>query len=285
MVIAARSKSINGPWEQCPHNPIVRTQCAREKWWSRGHATLVEGPGGDWFAVYHGYENGYWTLGRQMLLDRVEWTPDGWFRFAGGDLSKPMPKPRGGKPGPHGMALSDDFSTDRTGIQWSFANPNKEDAHRVTREGGALVMQAAGTTPRDSTPLTFLVGDQAYEIDVNVEVDPGVDAGLLLFYDRILYCGLGAATDSLVLHQYGEPHGRPPNTLGRRMWLRVRNDRHIVTHFTSPDGKTWTKLDRQMEVSGYHHNVRGGFFMLRPGLYAAGKGTARFRLLRYRALT
>ena len=45
MVIAARSKSINGPWENCPANPLVRTTDAREKWWSRGHASLVEGPG------------------------------------------------------------------------------------------------------------------------------------------------------------------------------------------------------------------------------------------------
>ena len=58
MVIAARSKSINGPWEDCPHNPIVRTASGAEKWWSRGHATLVEGPtDGDWWMVYHGYEN------------------------------------------------------------------------------------------------------------------------------------------------------------------------------------------------------------------------------------
>src|SRR3546814_7355105 len=71
MVIAARSKSIHGPWENCPANPLVRTRSAVEKWWSRGHATLVEGPAGDWWSVYHGYENGYWTLGRQALLDPV----------------------------------------------------------------------------------------------------------------------------------------------------------------------------------------------------------------------
>ena len=93
MVIAARSKSIHGPWENCPHNPLVRTTDAREKWWSRGHATLVEGPKGDWWSVYHGYENSYWTLGRQTLLDRISWTDDGWFRFEGKDLSTAIPKP------------------------------------------------------------------------------------------------------------------------------------------------------------------------------------------------
>jgi beta-xylosidase len=68
------------------------------------------------------------------------------------------------------------------------------------------------------------------------------------------------------------------------MRLRVRNDRHIVSFHTSTDGANWTRFDRGMEVSGYHHNVRGGFLMLRPGLYAAGSGEARFRNFTYRAL-
>jgi beta-xylosidase len=68
------------------------------------------------------------------------------------------------------------------------------------------------------------------------------------------------------------------------MRLRVRNDRHIVSFHTSADGADWTRFDRGMEVSGYHHNVRGGFLMLRPGLYAAGRGEARFRNFTYRAL-
>lgn len=45
MVIVARSASVLGPWENCRHNPIVRTRSDREAWWSRGHATMVEGPG------------------------------------------------------------------------------------------------------------------------------------------------------------------------------------------------------------------------------------------------
>ena len=86
MVTVARSRSIHGPWQDSPHNPMVRTASADEPWWSRGHATLVEGPAGDWWMVYHGYENGYWTLGRQTLLDPVEWDANGWPHARGGDL-------------------------------------------------------------------------------------------------------------------------------------------------------------------------------------------------------
>lgn len=74
MIVAARSKSIDGPWENAPNNPIVRTRSSAEYWWSKGHGTLVEGPGGGWFIVYHAYENGFYNLGRQTLLEPIEWT-------------------------------------------------------------------------------------------------------------------------------------------------------------------------------------------------------------------
>ena len=58
----------------------------------------------------------------------------------------------------------------------------------------------------------------------------------------------------------------------------------VAIHTSGDQGRSWQRFDRGMEVSGYHHNVRGGFLMLRPGLYSAGKGEARFRDFRFRAL-
>ena len=285
MVIAARSKSIHGPWQQHPRNPLVRTKSQSEKWWSRGHASLIEGPAGDWWAVYHGYENGFWTLGRQTLLAPVTWTKDGWFDIGGGDLSKPLPKPKGGQSQKHGIPLSDDFSIDRTGTVWNFFRPGPGEAARITRDGDGLLLTAKGTAPKDCTPLLLVVGDQAYEFECDIEIDANTRACLLLFYDDKLYCGLGFDDQHFVTHQYGLERGRPINPHGRRMILKVRNDRHIVAfHFSGDGGKTWKRFDRGMEVSGYHHNVRNGFMMLTPGLYAAGEGKARFRNFKYRAL-
>jgi xylan 1,4-beta-xylosidase len=284
MVIVARSKSIDGPWENCPHNPIVRTVSGAEKWWSRGHATLVEGPAGDWWMVYHGYENAYWTLGRQTLLDPIEWTEDGWFRPLGGDLASPLAMPRGGQALAHGMALSDDFSTNKFGIQWSFYAPDQDEKARLSRADGVLTLRAKGTAPSDCSPLTFVQGDQAYELQVEIEVDDGVTAGLILFYDRELYAGVGFDARRYVTHQYGIERGRPANTNGRRMFLRLTNAYNVVRIDTSPDGVNWRRFDRHMEVSGYNQNVRNGFMMLRPAIYAAGQGQARFRDFRFRAL-
>ena len=52
----------------------------------------------------------------------------------------------------------------------------------------------------------------------------------------------------------------------------------------STDGQQWTRHPWQMEVSGFHHNVFGGFLSLRIGLFAAGRGEVRMRGFRYRGL-
>jgi xylan 1,4-beta-xylosidase len=285
MVIAARSRSIHGPWENAPGNPLVRTQSASEKWWSRGHATVFEGPNKTWWMIYHGYENGFWTLGRQTLLDPVEWTADGWFAAKGGDLSRPLPKATPAQSTTHGLALSDDFSTNKFGIQWSFYDPKPDELQRVRIADHTLFLKAKGTGPTDTSPVCFIAGDPAYEFEADLEIDEQARAGLLLFYSRRLYCGLGFDNETLIMHRYGlERNGTKPAGMGRHLRIRIKNDRHIVTIHTRVDAGPWTKFSNQFEVSGYHHNVAGDFLSLRPAIYAAGKGEVRVRDVRYTAL-
>jgi beta-xylosidase len=284
MVIAARAKSVRGPWEHAPNNPQVRTWTRDERWWSRGHASLIEGPAGDWWLISHGYENGYRTLGRQCLLEPVRWRPDGWFEATAGDLSQPLPKPAGGRSVPHGLTLSDDFTGHRLAPQWAFYKPEADEASRVRVANSTLHLLAKGVEPRDSSPLCFVCGDRAYSVDGEIERDAGARGGLLLFYNDRLYCGLGFDDQGLMMHRYGQERRRNETPQGRRLFMRIRNDRHIVTIYSSPDGVRWTKFDVQMETSGYHHNVAYDFLSLRPGVYASGQGEVRFRNVRYRAL-
>jgi beta-xylosidase len=284
MVVVARSKTIEGPWENAPNNPVIRTVSAGERWWSKGHATIFEGPGGQWYAVYHAYENGYWTLGRQTLLEPIEWTADGWFRRAGADVAAPIRKPAG-QAVPHGMALSDDFSTNKMGTQWSFYKGTTSDKDRFRYEDRALVLKAKGTTPADSSPLSCVPGDQAYEVEVEIDRDPGTTAGLLMFYNSRMYAGLGVSDTNIVSYRTALDRTNPkPPEIGRRVFIRLTNDRHIVTIRYSADGVTWKLFGTRMEVSGYHHNVAYDFLSLRPALYAAGSGEVRFCNFKYRAL-
>ena len=285
MVIVARSRSIHGPWEDCPNNPIVRTWSAEEKWWSRGHATLVEGPDGRWWMAYHGYENGFWTLGRQMLLDPVSWSEDGWPIAEGGDLSRPIHMPAPTSSPSHGQPLSDDFSTNRLGTLWTFYDPAADESSRFQLTSEGLRLAAKGTGPDDASPLCLIAGELAYEIEADIEISDAAQAGLLLFYSKRLYAGLGFDAEGLVMHRYGRPRrGRAPEGHGNRLRIRIRNDHHVVTIHTSRDGKTWQKYPVQMEVSGYHHNTDGDFLSLRPALYASGSGSALIRSIKFRAV-
>lgn len=286
MVIAARSKSINGPWENSPYNPIVRTQVASEKWWSRGHATLIEGPDQKTYMVYHGYENGFMTLGRQAMLEPAEWTADGWFKSAGYDVGKPIPMPAGGKAVAHGMAFSDSFTPEKFDLRWSFYLAGADEKTRLKFDNGALVLTAKGTSPKDTTPLIMNAGDQAYQVDVQMDFDPKAQAGVMLFYSKALYAGLAFNSTGTVMHRYGleRAGAKIADIPGSRVYLRMVNNRNILTIYTSPDGVKWTKYGVQMEVSGYNQNVGYDFQALRPALYASGQGTVRFSNFKYKAL-
>jgi len=285
MVIAARSKSIHGPWEHCPHNPLVRTKSADEPWWSRGHATVVEGPRGDWWMIYHAYENGFRTLGRQAILEPIEWTADGWFRAVGGDLSKPLRKPVAKALSPAGMALSDDFTVNKFGIQWSFQGGGPDEIRRVKFDAGSILLAGKGQAAAESSPLCCIAGDRAYEATVTLDILDGGQGGLLLYYNDRGYAGVGFTQKQMLTFNNGQEHGWMRSDVATsRVMIRLRNVDNVLTFFTSHDGgSSWQQHPWQMEVSGYHHNVFGGFLSLRPAIYSAGSGSIRVLDFRYRA--
>ncbi len=281
MVTVARSKSIHGPWEDDPHNPVVRTTSADEPWWSRGHASIVEGPAGDWWMVYHGYENGFRTLGRQTLMEPIEWTRDGWFRAKGGTLATPLRKPRGGVAGPAGIALSDEFAGGKLGLQWSFFAPGPDEMRRLRFEDHALVMQAKGSSPADCSPLTCLPGDRSYEASVELELIGDAQGGLCLYYDANAFIGIGFGKGQMLTYHREEVSWMRQPFDARNVHVKLVNHDNVVTIHTSLDGRKWTQHSWQREVSGFHHNVFGGFLSLRIALFAAGAGEIRWRRFRY----
>jgi len=288
MVIVARSHSIHGPWQNCPHNPIVRTRSADERWWSRGHATVFEGPDGQHWMLYHGVENGFRSLGRQPLLEPVAWDADGWFHARGGDLSRPLPKPRA----PHAPAIapapppwSDDFGAAAFGTRWTFFGAAPDERQRAHFGSDGLVLDGKGHDPSDSPPLLGMTGDLAYECSVDMELEGEATGALLLFFNRRMFIGLAHDGRRMVTYRGGAPgHWREPAPASRRLHLKIVNDRHIVTFHYSLDGREWTRHGLRSEVSGYNANTMDDLQSLRPALGACGNGRVRFRNFRYRGL-
>lgn len=168
-------------------------------------------------------------------------------------VAQPIKKPKRGEVVPHGFAFSDEFTTNRMGLQWSFFNGTDADMNRYRYADGGLVIQGKGSSPRDCAPLSYVCGDQACDIQVELEFR-GEEArgGLILFYNDKLYAGLGLSSANLIMHREGfdRPWWPKPAEFGNRAFIKLTNDRHIVTIHTSIDGQTWKRFEAGMEVSG-----------------------------------
>ena len=276
MAVVARSKSIHGPWENSPHNPLVHTYDAAERWWSKGHGTMVDDVNGNWWLVYHAYEKDRYPLGRQTLLDPVAWTDDGWPTLA----RVPHPLPPGDDGIQGGMTLSDDFSSPTLGRQWT----TWRDYAGVAVKDGSLVLDAKGGDPHDGRLLLTTATDAAYEIQVEVVVPARASGGLVLFYNEKAFAGISWDGERLALHHHAKRTTSQPAPRGERIFLKIVNRRDRCEFLAGSDGKTWTTLAADVDVSGMHHNNFKGFFALRPALMAAGSGAVKFDNFVYRAL-
>lgn len=299
MVTVARSRSVHGPWEWCPHNPVVRTSDRAEKWWSRGHGSVVSDAGGQDWLVYHGYERHRQTLGRQTLMEPLRWDAQGWPCAGGQDPVAPMPYSAmsncpalasGGMKAELCAELSNLFAGGPghfLGRRLAFYAPGADFRQRMhwDEANQCLTLQGQGARPAEASPLALIAPCPRYEITVDVQVDGTAQAGLLLFYSRHLYAGLGFDAERLVHHQYGR-HSLLPTTFkpGTRMQLRIVNDDHVASMFyRSSSEEAWTR-HAGLDVSGYHHNSADGFLSLRPALYVCGAGSGQFSNARFHEL-
>lgn len=282
MAVVARSESPAGPWTNMPDNPLLRTRRRSEAWWSQGHGTILEDADGRWWMMYHGTANGYRELGRSTLLVPIEWTADGWPRIpAGVDPGAPLKKPAGENVG-HGFPLSDDFAGSALGPQWRrWGAGGEPDPVRVG--GGALRLRARGASAGQGAMVTVMPLNRSYEAQVEVETPTGAEAGLLLVYDGEFFGGLSIRAGKMVSHLRGRPWENLDAPRGR-IFLKLRAVEHDVELFYGPDGRTWTKLEGGLEMSGYHHETFRTWGTLKIALFAAGEGEAVFKGFRYRGL-
>jgi len=266
MAVSSRSRTPWGPWEHSPYNPIVHTVSAEERWWSKGHGSLVEGPDGRWWIVYHAYLNGFHTLGRHTLIEPIEWTEDGWFRTAG---VEPIERPIG-------PPFVDDFAGETLGLHWQREGGKREERFRAA--DGALVAEGG----EGGSPLLYMPAHERYEIEVDVETEGEAEGRVLLYYNDAAYFGMGVSGSGVRHFRSFKNYAAVPGGGGKAS-IRIRNDRHIVSFYYRFEGEPWRKYDKVIDASGFHHNTFGGFLSLRAALDAVD-GRATFRRFAYTAL-
>ena len=279
MIMSARAKDIYGPWELSPYNPVVHTYSRHEKWISKGHGHFVEDTEGKWWAVYHSYENGYETLGRELLLSPVEFTSDGWFRITQ-RADEAAQKPCGSVIVDE-STFSDDFSGKKVS-GWRAWGENEEGRYSCGEK--CLRINGIDKTIGEGHPLTIITGDHSYEISVHVKAEPGCEAGLVLQYNEKIFNAAGLKDGRLQIYRIGRKLAEKQIGVSE-CWLKMKNDEQYISFYYSLDGAEYKKMNYVINAVSQNNNAYLGFLSLRPGIFAVGEASAVFSEFRYVGLS
>ena len=242
----ARARSLFGPWEKDPINPILSDN---QTWKCPGHGSIVEDEKGRYFFLYHAYPvtGGIFT-GREAMLDEVMFGPNDWPTInQGTGPSASAPSPFGAVQKTTAGNYAADFrrTTLDSGWQW----PQQREP-RYTLEGGKLhLFGKDGHTGMLSTVLARSVSVLDYAVTTTIDTSTlatNTAAGVCAFGDMDNALGLVVQDGSIVV--WRREHGqirelsRQPAPGDDRLGLRLesRGGFRFQPAF-STDGEHWTE--------------------------------------------
>lgn len=213
--VILRSKSPTGPFVPWEKNPILTQRdldsTAPNAVTCTGHADLVEGPDGNWWATFLGcrpFVGKYWTTGRETFLLPVKWTDDGWPQILPPGKRVPYvvsaPKSSAGlRPASHSVTPltgnfthRDDFSSSTLSPLWIMLRAPTETWWSLTSPAGHLSLTPRADSLFGKGNPTFLARRlQHARFDaattLAVPTDHNVSAGLVVFQNETHYYYLG----------------------------------------------------------------------------------------------
>jgi len=273
MATLARSKSPEGPWEDYKKNPLVRTKSPFEEFRSKGHGTLIEGPGGQWYVVYHAYHKYGLAKGRHTLIEPVEYTSDGWF-----ELKNNRPEDAQYVYIPNSRPANDDFSSGELNSQWFF---NGIDFNKRVKSGNNKVSLQC-TEDKPSALLTFF-SDFNFSADFKVGTTPGLSAMIGMYLNDKYYAGIVKKDGKIYgVFRDGRNFGETIDT--DASYFRIIMKEYNLYIQYSTDGENWKSYPSAFDVSGYHTNMLGDFDTLKFGVMGIGNGTIEVDDFRYNVI-
>lgn len=246
MVTLARAKSLLGPYQGCPHNPVITSrddhdaplQCT-------GHAELVQAPDGSWAFVLLGTRRSakwYSHLGREVCLAPAAWQ-DGWPVLAGGGRVAPLQPdiPWLNTPQHCQVDFADAFSATP---DWAVQYLRLPQPACYQRQNGAL--RLTGGAPLYELDGVTWYGRRQQEMDCTVqtrlrfEPQPGTEAGLTVYLNNRYHYDLGVSLLN------GQPTAFLRQTLGGCLC--------VVTAMLPLPAGPW-QLEVKAQAQRYHFGI------------------------------
>lgn len=267
-----RSDNPYGPFEECPHNPILtHRDDMRGEIHATGHADILEDHNGNWWLVCLGIRTCQkrsssvmlHNLGRETFLTPVSWGADGWLEVGEkGRISLEMEGKLPGTPEPVSRDFQDNYSVIQGSPHYNFLrNPSAENYYRDT-DRKRLVLKGTKVTLNEVASPTW-IGVRQKDFDVRATVkaellqaETGVRAGLTAFYNEAYHyeiyltregeknkvCLAKHVHDIFTVTAFSElPEGTP-------VFLRIEADDTWYCFLYSLDGVEFSELGRGLTV-------------------------------------
>ncbi|SEO52483.1 alpha-N-arabinofuranosidase [Amphibacillus marinus] len=295
METIARSDHPFGPFEACPHNPILTHRSLNHTIHATGHADLVQLQDGSWWGVCLGIRPiGYprkHHLGRETFLAPVSWV-DGWPVFGEkGRIEEEMEGPAlfsgyKSKPSKHYT-----FNGTKLDLDFNFLRNPDETTWSLNDQEDSLTLFGAATTLNEHDSPAFIARRQAHHtctietlLDFTATTN-NEEAGLAIYMNNKFHYELVKTNDN----------GSPVIALRKsiadvsviaqtktinsdQVILGVKADPYQYTLYAKEIDSKGTIVDEfelgTAECGMLSTEVAGGFTGVYIGMYASGNGKA-----------
>ena len=269
-----RSDNPYGPYEPCPHNPILsHKEDMRERIYCTGHADIMEDANGNWWLVClairpcGGKDNRVLlhNLGRETYLAPVVWDDEGWPVVGeNGLIDIDMEGPLPAETYPVNRDFADDFSEEVFPAQYNFLRNPVTDNYRRSIKTNTMVLRGSDITINEQdTPTWAGIRQKGFDTVSTVHLRPleavqGMRLGLTAYYNKDYHYEIYLTKELDIwkiclakhIHDIFVVTAQTEIDLqqGDSIWLRIVTDKEYYTFMYSKDGENYEKLGTGLTV-------------------------------------
>ena len=291
-----RSKYIYGPYESCPHNPIL-THAKRIAQGNPiqgvGHADLVQAQDGSWWMVFLGFRVTqpyayYHILGRETYLAPVDWPKGGWPQVNGnGTVSIDMNVPTLPQHPFEKAPTRVEFDEPTLGFEWQYLRNPIRDNYSLTERKGSLRITSSPFTLNEAESVSF-IGRRQTEHDFSATTSlefqsakENEEAGMTLIqnnthhYDLLLKKKGKQTVVQLRVHVGSLSYIAAEQAVsGNKILFRIKGSPLKYTfYFADPKSQQYKELGK-LDTRYISTEVAKSFTGVMIGLYASSNGKA-----------
>jgi alpha-N-arabinofuranosidase len=290
-VAIGRSTSVWGPFESCPHNPILTNRMSYSQLQGTGHADIVQATDSSWWMVHLAFRpavDGIHFIGRETCLTPVEWKKGEWPVVNGNGqsdivITKTPPNYNIQIPQPFGTSVITNFDKP-IGFEWLYLRNPDSSNYSLSERVGYLRLKGAATSLYDlDSPTMIARRQQHFDFTASASIDfnpkqSNEEAGLTIMMDNHFHydvfisevngkrvINLRYTLDALnqVIKQMPLPDGA--------IEIIVKGDKKVYTFYYKESNGTAVEIGK-LNTRFLGTEVSGGYNGVIIGLYATGNG-------------